>query len=116
MLHKTRKWCVCDVESAEDLADKVTKSCWTMCTGFRYKGYLFLNDSTSSDGIAEYAVVKEDNLKQVESITFGWCNFEQALDYICRIVEGEFDEQAWESGITREQIQSPKEHKCHWCR
>jgi hypothetical protein len=47
---------------------------WTMCTGFRWRSLLFLNDATSGDGAQEYAVIREgvDGSEQVESLTMSW--------------------------------------------
>lgn len=94
MFHSKRTWCVGPVESAEQLAEKLTQHTWTLCTAFELAGYLFLNDSTSEDGAQEYAVVQrmpDGTSRQVESITFGWCSEAQALDYVRRSIAGEFD-------------------------
>jgi hypothetical protein len=117
MVHKNRTWCAADVESAEELARLLTQGTWTRCTGFRYRGYLFLNDSFSESGAQEYAVVEEATGKQVESVTFFWCSREQALDLIERISTDEFLKEAWDSGIDpARQVQAPEEHRCcHLC-
>lgn len=68
MLHRGRVHTVTEVASAEELAAMLVERSWTLCTGFRHAGLLFLNDSTGPDGAQEYAVVR--NGRQVESITF----------------------------------------------
>jgi len=85
MFYKRGYWSVAPVANAEELATKLTEQTWTLCTGFSLGGYLFLNDSTSEDGVQEYAVVKplpEGGHVQIESITFGWCTKAQALEFI----------------------------------
>jgi hypothetical protein len=100
-MHHRRTFSVTTVESAEELARTLTEYTWTLCTGFRLGGYLFLNDSTSEDGAQEYVVLREpggspEPYRQVESITFSWCSYEQALGYVRRVLDGEFDGQGLE--------------------
>lgn len=113
MMHKTRCFMVVDIDGgAEELAEKLTQHTWTPCTGFRLRGYLFLNDSTSPDGAQEYGIVKGG--KQIESITFGWCDKAKGLDYVRRILAGEFDGSAF-CDVTNT-VQSPAEHgRCGHC-
>ena len=116
MLHKDRTWAVKDVHGPQELAELLTRYTWTGCTGFRHQGYLYLNDSFAGGGAQEYAVVKESTGQQVESITFSWCSLEKALELIRRISAGEFDDQAWDPGISlAAQIQDPGNHRCHLC-
>jgi len=117
MLHKNRVWCVNDIDSVEKLAEILTEQTFTLCSGFRYGGYLFLNDSFSEDGAQEYGVIKEATGKQVESITFSWCNYEEALRLIRDIVRGDCDDQEWDGGIDLTvQVQSPEQHgTCPLC-
>jgi hypothetical protein len=79
MMHSKRRWSVVRVSSAEDLARILTETTWCCCCGFELAGYLFLNDATSADGAQEYAVVKRgadgEAWRQVESITFSWCEY-----------------------------------------
>jgi hypothetical protein len=82
MINDKRRFNIADVSSAHELAEKLGKHTWTLCTGFRFKGYLFLNDSFSEDGAMEFAVVREADGVQVESITFGWCSEAEALSHI----------------------------------
>ena len=115
MLHKKRVWCIANATDAEALARDL-KRAWTLCTGFRLGGYLFLNDSTSEDAVQEYAVVREEDLKQVESITFGWCSLENALQYVQEAVAGKYDGQRVGRSLARTQIQSPEQHgTCSLC-
>ena len=86
MLHANRAWCVSEVASVEELAKKLTETTWCCCTAFLVAGqprYVWLNDSTSPDGVQEYAVVKLKGAdgwgRQIESITFGWSDYENAL-------------------------------------
>ena len=97
MFHDKRIWHLSVVATPEEMANKLSKSTWTLCTAFCVAGheqYLFLNDSTHEDGAGEWAIVKklpDGSYVQTESITFGWCDYEVALGYIQRIVSGEFD-------------------------
>lgn len=118
MIHKNRVWCVEEVQSAEELAQKLVGHIWTLCTGFRYSGYLFLNDSFSESGAQEYGVIDERTGRQVESITVSWCSYEQLLKLIRRVVGGEFGEYSWNPGIDIEaQLQAPAEHQsCFLCK
>jgi hypothetical protein len=78
------------------------------------KGYLFLNDATCPDGAQEYAVVKERTGGQVESITFSWCTYYRALELICEIVAGRYDnERFWI--LPSERIDTNPNHRCPAC-
>lgn len=115
MLHTGRTFHVGDVASVEELAEKVTSTTWVLCTGFRLRVenqvLLFLNDSTSGDGIQEYAVFAEDGL-QLESITFGWCDQAQAERHIRAILAG----QVVDMGCHQLRIDTSIHHLCHLCR
>ena len=86
MIHKTRTYGIAEVADAETLAEKLTENSWTLCTGFRLGPLLFLNDSFSEDGAQEWTVVRDG--VEVESITFGWCSYYKALQYICELEAG----------------------------
>ena len=93
MVHKQRIWTLARVASAEELAEKLAGRTWTMCSGFALEerpDLLFLNDSFSEDGAQEYAVVRRegDDLYQVESITFGWMDRDEALVTIRGLLAG----------------------------
>lgn len=87
MIHKRRRYDVKKVETVDELAEEVTRCTWTCCTGFELKGYLFLNDSFTEDSGQEYAVVKDG--RQVESITFSWCDRDQAARHIRDVLAGQ---------------------------
>lgn len=118
MMHPKRLFGVTDVGSSEDLAEKLTHHTWTLCTGFRHAGYLYLNDSTSEDGVAEYAVFNEKTGRQVESITFGWYKpdkfglYNEALGYIRKISAGEH---GCISATPLPRIDSNRPHRCGAC-
>jgi hypothetical protein len=112
MFHCRRRFSVADVASAEELATKLTEQVWTLCTGFRFGGYLFLNDSLSPDGAQEYAVVRESDSVQVESITFGWCTRDRALRLIENIVAGRCHESY---GCATNPIEPSASHRCPAC-
>lgn len=120
MFYSKRTWCVRPAASVEALARDLTEATWTLCTGFELAGYLFLNDSTSEDGASEWAVVRMprrpgEPFVQVESITFGWCSYERALEYIQRAIAGEFDQFAFAAPVTP-WLQSREEHgRCPLC-
>jgi len=112
MFHSSRHWSVTKVEKAQELAKKLTEYSWTLCTGFEHRGYLFLNDSISEDGAAEFGVVAADTLSQVESITFGWCTAAEAFKYITDIVKGRAGE-PWGASVRAEQIEREHETCVH---
>jgi len=91
VIHNKRTYCVYNVDTPEQLTDKLKSHSWTCCAGFRLQGYLFLNDSFSEDGASEWAVFKEATGKQVESITFGWCDRANTLRYIRESIAGMYD-------------------------
>lgn len=118
MMHKKRVFSVADITSPEELAAKLTAMTWTLCTGFRMQGYLFLNDSTSEDGAQEYAVVRVADIpgsdhRQVESITFGWCDLDNALRYIREALAGDYDEDGRPLPALR--LEYGPSHRCHLC-
>jgi hypothetical protein len=84
MLHTDRTWSVTTITDADELAEKLGRYSWCLCTGWRYGNTLWLNDSTSEDALQEYAVVRYPELEQIESITVSWCKREELLK---RIVE-----------------------------
>lgn len=119
MFHSRRVWCVGPVESAEELARKITETTWCCCTGFELGGYLWLNDSTSPDGAQEFAVVKMDGENgrpvQIESITFGWCNEQRALEHIQRTLTGGDDHNSFRREV-EPRLDTPEQHgRCSHC-
>jgi len=96
MFHPNRRFTVTVEDDPEELARKLTRQTWTGCTGFEHAGYLFLNDSTGPDGAQEYAVFKKEPVApgryvQIEGVTFGWMDADEALRTIRGITRGEFD-------------------------
>jgi hypothetical protein len=115
MFHTNRTWVISDVEIAEDLArDLARGGNWTLCAGFRHGGYLYLNDSLSEDSIQEFGVVREEDMKQVESITFGWCDEARALRYISEITAGTYDDYHYET-LDASRIEQPDAHRAGSC-
>ena len=115
MLFPRRDHVVFDVESPEVLAEKLTQHTWCGCNGFRLGGYLFLNDSTGPDGAQEFAVVRESDMRQIESITFSWCSQGEAQKYIEKSISGEFD-RVMNTAIDQRTIQTQEQHgRCCHC-
>ena len=118
MLHNKRRWCVTPVSSAEELARKLTESTWCGCTAFQIGHYLWLNDSTSPDGAQEFAVIKEvDSGKwiQLESITFGWCDYERSLQLILATLNGQDDRNSWRKPVHPALDAGPDHKRCRHC-
>lgn len=119
MFHNDRVWCVTPVESAEELARKLTDTTWTCCTAFALGGYLWLNDATSPEVAQEFAIVKiagpNGRPLQVESITFSWCDFDTALRYVQQTLRGEDDHSDFVRHVSPA-LQTPAEHgHCRHC-
>ena len=117
MFHENRVWSVGSVESAEELAKKLTSMTWCCCNGFSIGDYLWLNDATCPDGAQEYAVLKRDSgkLVQIESITFSWCEDEEALRYIRDTLAGKDDLNSFRKEVDPV-LQTPAEHgSCGHC-
>lgn len=86
-----RVWSLAEYSDSEKMAEKLKDYSWTLCTGFKMGDYAFVNDSFSEDGAAEYAVVNLKTMRQIESITFGWCSYYDTLKYIEEAVMGRMD-------------------------
>lgn len=112
-----RRWQVAEVATAEELASMLTGQEWTPCSGFRHGGHLWLNDATGPDGAQEYAVIREDDHAQVESITFSWVDDPRGLAIIREIVAGEGSDHSASSGsIDPRLVETPAHHgRCPWC-
>lgn len=87
VIHAKRRFAVSVVESAEQLAEKLTEYYWTRCTGFQLFGLLFLNDSFSEDGAQEWAVYRAGC--QLDTVTFSWCSRDRALEIIQNLLKRE---------------------------
>lgn len=72
MIHKRRRYSVANETSLDDLVAKLLRNSWCLCTGFRIGGLLLLNDAFSEDGAQEYAVIRESDGAQLESLTVSW--------------------------------------------
>lgn len=122
MFHADRIWCIAEVASAEELARALTETTWCCCQAFIVSGnprYIWLNDSTSPDGAQEYAVCRiglaQGDIRQLESITFGWCDIDKTLQFIRQTLNGEDDNNEWSRPVIAT-IQSAKEHgRCDHC-
>ena len=118
MMHKRRRWMITRAKTPEQLARDLTEQTWTLCTGFAFQGYLFLNDSTSEDGAQEYAIVlslSDWTYVQIESITFGWCSFEKGLANVKHIIAGAEDQTEFQHAVAP-QLETPEAHgRCPLC-
>jgi hypothetical protein len=94
MIHTSRRYRIVDVASAAELAEKLTQHSWCGCNGFRLGAFLYLNDAFSENGAQEFAVVRESDGAQVDSVTFSWCKEDKAREIIERV---ESDEAAGKS-------------------
>jgi len=118
VLHRHRKWQVAPENlSPKALARKLAGGgSWTPCTGFRCGKVLWLCDATGPDGAQEYAIVREEGLRQIESITASWCTPERLLEYAWRFHSGLGLETELDLGTIRpEQIEAAHRPCCH-CR
>ena len=122
MMHARRIFCVSPVASAEELAHMLTERTWTLCSGFYVQGherYLFLNDSTCEDGAGEFAVIAgalgATHHVQIESITFSWCAFDEAVKHMQDALAGRMDANDFARPVTL-RLETPEQHKrCHLC-
>ena len=121
MMHKNRVHCVSPVASAEDLAHMLCERTWCLCSGFYVQGhdYLFLNDSTCEDGAGEFSVILgglgAERHIQIESITFSWTTFDEALRYITDALAGRMDANDFARPVTL-RLETPEQHKrCSLC-
>jgi len=103
------------VNDSVELAELLTERTWTLCTGFRHttqgQTILLLNDITGENGAQEYGVFLPDG-RQIESVTFGWCDQHQAERILRGIVAG----RRVSMGTHRLLIDDDPNHLCHLCR
>jgi hypothetical protein len=122
-MHEHRRWCLSVVETADELAEKLTQHTWPICAAFSVRGYedvVFLNDATSENGAQEYSVVLWCTFSgrrvgvQIESVTFSWCSQAEALDIIRPLLTHQDD-----SPIAVEvdpHVETPEQHaRCRYC-
>lgn len=122
MMHEHRTWCVWEVASPEELAEKLTSTTWCCCSAFRVRGhprYVWLNDATSADGAQEYAACRlterADTVIQLESITVSWCDYERLLLFIRATLRGDDDCSKWAHEVPA-MIQTADAHgRCGHC-
>ena len=120
MFHSERTWCVAQVETAPELADKLTEHSWCNCTAFELRGYLFLCDQTSPDGAGEWAIVRrperdDEPFLQVESVTFSWCDQSEALQYVLEAIGGDMANSG-DNYEVHPDLETPEEHgTCPHC-
>jgi hypothetical protein len=122
MMHRNRRWGVGPVSSPGDLAHKLTEQTWTLCTGFYVEGhedYLFLNDATHEDGAGEYAVclgrIGSSEFIQLESITFSWCRYEEAVAYLQQAITGQMDKSDFAHPLKLRVETLDVHQRCHLC-
>lgn len=72
MIHKKRRYNVANETDLDKLVGSLTRNSWCLCAGFRIGGLLLLNDAFSEDGAQEYAVIREADGAQLESLTVSW--------------------------------------------
>lgn len=116
MVHKDRVFAVKEVDTLEELAELLSNYSWTLCTGFKYNGLLFLNDSFSEGGPQEYAVLKQTNpdtgeYVQIESLTVSWCTPEKIIEHIKQALN--FKLSFGEPFIPK--LDFSQNHRCHLC-
>ena len=89
MLHKNRVFGVKTYDSLDALADALFQYTWVKCAGLRWGDWLLLNDSFSEDGAQEYAVVRESDMVQVESLTVSWMSKDELLKIMQDVTSGQ---------------------------
>lgn len=115
MFHTDRVWSIGNVDR-EKLIEALIHGNWCSCQGWECEGYLFLNDQTSPDGAGEWGVVIKETLKQVESITFSWCEPESTRKHVEASLSGEYDDTEWGfPEIHADQIDYSPKHRCYLC-
>ena len=116
MLHRNRRFVLANVAQAADLLQKFKGpvTTWTLCTGWRYQGWLWLNDSTSENAAQEYAVVREADMVQWESITVSWASPDFLRKFIGDLDRGEVEGPFY--GQITNRIETPEQHgRCELC-
>ena len=114
MMNDQRAYRIVDVATAQELAEKLSTRgrTWCLCAAFRYKGLLFLNDAFSADGAQEYAVVRESDNQQIESITFSWISIAEAKHSIEELETGTA---CPGFPVVALKTTHPGDGPCHWC-
>jgi hypothetical protein len=86
MMNSHRRFNIGQVRSLPELAEKLTKHTWTLCTGFEYthqeagkrRTFYFFNDAFSEDGAGEFAVYTDG--VQIESWTASWMSEAEVIN------------------------------------
>ena len=112
MMHGKRVFSVAEVPDAATLADKLANHSWCMCTGSKARRRVLSERFHGRGWICEFAVFRGG--RQIESITFGWCDVAKALPHrglreLSRPSQG--------AGMLLPRVQTPAEHgTCRYCR
>jgi hypothetical protein len=120
MIHHNRTFCMARLNSAAELAFKLNKHSWTLCTGFEFNNVLWLNDSFTPDAIhhhQEYAVLlrSQSEAVMIESITVTAMTVDELTALIKEIDQNKRD-MALESCLGRYRLQLEYgEHDCPLC-
>lgn len=90
MPYYNRKWNVVDVADSKELAENLVKfASHCRCVGYRCDGILWLNDSPGGliapGQVDEWAIVREADGLQCESITVGWLDEEDDIKFVMMI-------------------------------
>lgn len=112
MMHNKRTFSVSNVETAEELADTLTRYSLCLCSGYRLGGLLFLNDSYNEDSAVEMAVVDEARMVQIESVTFGWMDKAEAIEQIEEMLA---DTETLVIGRVKNKVENCDGHTCRLC-
>lgn len=113
MIHN-REWFVAQYDDVSEVADRLTSSTWTLCSGFQIGDVLLLNDSFSEDGGQEYAVIRalpDGTFKQIESVTVSWLDSPS----LCEHIEGFLSGQEYNPYLVQPRITYSREHRCGLC-
>jgi hypothetical protein len=113
MMHQRRGFAVKTYDDLDQLVEDLYKcTSWTSCTGFRWNGLLFLNDSFGPDGAQEYGVVRESDMKQIESLTVSWMKPEEFKEFVLKMATVDWSHVY---GVVRNKIEPCEGHHCHLC-
>ena len=123
MMHRNRVWQVNSrPRTLEEIATAICEDggSWTACTAWDLGDgrHVLVNDATCEDGAGEWGPLlkqSDGSWRQVESITFSWCPYAKALEYLREIVAGSYDDGAYGS-IHASRIQTHEQHQtCGAC-
>lgn len=116
--------------SEREAAEKLVGSTFVLCLGFALERdgveLLVLNDATSEDGAAEWAMILVDARwetetlgTQIETITFGWIDdVEEALGHIdaCFEIAAAKRERPMNRRVLVQTTPEGEDHECELCR